>query len=466
MEDSANEDDSTIALVVPQEGSWFRHEDEADPGWYIHEEQEWMYNEREGIYFHVDSRIIVAAGNEVPRNLVSASYSDDSCGSECEASDNVDGEDHGESTTAVQDDPDKDISVDFEKDLSTATVCRKGNSEHKEACEDFYVTRECMSIHLVSRTEALCYYTGVFDGHGGYKCAEYLTKHLKNNILSVYRQAVSSLEAKRTHQHSFPTESIEVRALKQGCTKGFEMTDNNFCNAAKQFGLLDGSTATVSLIYGPDEDGYLKLITAHVGDSRAILCSMVNDDGCFAQPMTCDHKPNNAKERQHIEERGGTVKFTQGAWRCISRSRNGQIHGVATSRAFGNYPMKHPNRIVSSEPDISVYTINFDSDLFLVLVTDGITAVLSNQQIVDIVCEAIDEECTADAAAERVVTTAEQLGSQDDKTCTVMYFGWHKELYQKCVRDKDEDAHREAMKVNELEERRNAAEKDDDMFSA
>ncbi|KAK1444189.1 PPM-type phosphatase-like domain containing protein [Babesia gibsoni] len=468
MEDDTY-DESTIDVVIPSEGKWFSSDEDAGAGWYTHEEQHWMYNKNEGIYFHIDSQMVVSAGDEVPKNLVEdvdeGECSDNGSG----ADEDVDAGQSGmeEDMDAQTSDEEDELGIDFEKDLRAATVSRAGNTENKEQCEDYYVTRECVSIHLVSESGALCYYSGVFDGHCGYKCAEYLMKHLKNNILSVYRQAVRNIGSKKQGKQYFPVESLEVRALMQGCTKGFEMTDNNFCNIAKQFNLLDGSTATISLIYGPDDDGNLKLITSHVGDSRAILCSMPDNEGCFAQAMTCDHKPNNVKERQYIEKNGGVVEFMQGAWRCMARARNGQISGcLATSRALGDYPLKHPNRVVSSEPDVSVYTINLESDIFLVLVTDGITAVLSNQQIIEIVCEAIDEECTPEAAAERVVITAEQRGSYDDKTCTVIYFGWHRDLFDKCVRDKEEDAIREAAKISDNEEQRDSVDKEDDMFMA
>ncbi|CDR96181.1 protein phosphatase 2C domain containing protein, putative [Babesia bigemina] len=455
LEDSTHAE-TPIDLVIPVEGAWLEHEGEGDGAWYIHEGSQWMYNSREDIYFHVDSETVVSSGGKPPMNLVSATSAEERTDAERYEDSSVDkaGALSANADPDVTEDvEDRDISIDFENDLIAATVCREGRSDRKEGREDYYVTRECMAIHLVSRSEALCYYSGVFDGHCGYKCAEYLTKHLKNNILSVYRQAVRSLKSKVLQKHPRPIESLEVRALLQGCTKGFEMTDNNFCNVAKQYNISDGSTATISLIYGPDVDGCLKLITAHTGDSRAILCSMADDSRCFAQAMTNDHKPNDDKERKYIEKNGGTVEFAQGTWRCVVRSRDGRPScALATSRAIGDYPLKYPNRIVSSEPDVSVYTINFDSDLFLVLVTDGITAVLTNQEIIDIVCEAIDDECTAEAAAERVVLTAENCGSFDDKTCTVIYFGWHKDLFDKCVRDRKEDSHREVLTTGESEQ--------------
>ncbi|GFE52652.1 phosphatase 2C domain containing protein [Babesia ovis] len=458
-EDSTGEE-SAVDLVVPTDGIWVEHEDESEGGWYAHEGLQWLYNTRDRIYYHIETNTVVSAGAKGPYNLIGKNSSAGS-------TDAKPNNDHYSPVDSVQESSeDPDISIDFERDLRAATISRQGNSDQKDTCEDYYVTLECMSIHLVSRSEALCYYTGVFDGHCGYKCAEYLTKHLKNNILSVYRQAVRSTRQKKSEKDVPVDESAEVKALMQGCSKGFEMTDKNFCNIASNYHLWDGSTATISLIYGPDEEGCLKLITAHAGDSRALLCSMTESDQCLAQALTTDHKPNDAKERQYIEKNGGYVEFTQGAWRCISKGRNGQpTSGLATSRALGDYPLKHPNRIVSSEPDVCVYTINFDNDLFLVLVTDGITAVLTNQEIVDLVCEAIDEECSPDAAAERVVATAEQRGSLDDKTCTVIYFGWHRDLFDKCVRNKEADVQRQARETIELQQENAASDKEDDIFS-
>ncbi|GBE62676.1 phosphatase 2C domain containing protein [Babesia ovata] len=419
LEDSTNAESPTD-LVIPVEGAWLEHEGQGDGDWYIHEGSQWMYNAREGIYFHVDSETVVSSEGKVPMNLVSAPLvegSSDADGNEDSALDEVGAiSTNADPNVTDEEAGDRDISIDFENDLIAATVCR----------------------------ERLCVTTVA--------------------SLMVTADTMRSLKSKVAQKHSHPIESLEVRALLQGCTKGFEMTDNNFCNVAKQYNISDGSTATISLIYGPDVDGCLKLITAHTGDSRAILCSMADDSRCFAQALTTDHKPNDDKERKYIEKNGGTVEFAQGTWRCVARSRDGRPScALATSRAIGDYPLKYPNRIVSSEPDVSVYTINFDNDLFLVLVTDGITAVLTNQEIIDIVCEAIDDECTAEAAAERVVLTAEKCGSLDDKTCTVIYFGWHKDLFDKCIHDREEDSYRELSKMDKSGQECGGVE-NDDMF--
>lgn len=43
-----------------------------------------------------------------------------------------------------------------------------------------------------------------------------------------------------------------------------------------------GSTACIAIFFGPDEEGALKLITAHAGDSRAVLCRCVCTPSWYA----------------------------------------------------------------------------------------------------------------------------------------------------------------------------------------
>lgn len=58
------------------------------------------------------------------------------------------------------------------------------------------------------------------------------------------------------------------------------------------------------LVYGPDEDGTLKVLTAHAGDCRAVMC---RDFGAIR--LTEDHKPEKKEERRRIEAAGGKVRF-------------------------------------------------------------------------------------------------------------------------------------------------------------
>ncbi|KAF9394564.1 hypothetical protein BGX21_010336 [Mortierella sp. AD011] len=85
---------------------------------------------------------------------------------------------------------------------------------------------------------------------------------------------------------------------------------------------------------------------------------------------------------------------------------------VANTRALGDIAMKRYG--VSAEPEIIRRTVKAKDAAFLVLVSDGITSVMSNQEIVD--CVKLESDPT-DAAA-NVLNLAEQLGAEDN--CTVM----------------------------------------------
>eukprot|EP00967_Tisochrysis_lutea_P043238 scaffold52215_cov15-Tisochrysis_lutea.AAC.1 len=85
-----------------------------------------------------------------------------------------------------------------------------------------------------------------------------------------------------------------------------------------------------------------------------------------AQPLSVDHKPNSKEERQRIENAGGVVVWA-GTWR---------VGGVlAVSRAFGDKPLK---RYVIATPDIREESLR-DDDEFLILASDGLWDVISNQ---------------------------------------------------------------------------------------
>ncbi|MCL7040331.1 hypothetical protein MKW94_010753 [Papaver nudicaule] len=116
-----------------------------------------------------------------------------------------------------------------------------------------------------------------------------------------------------------------------------------------------GSTAVVALI---SKD---KIIVANCGDCRAVL----SRDGSPI-PLSQDHKPDGADERERIEAAGGTVINWNGF----------RVLGVlATSRSIGDGYLKP---YVTSVPEVTV-TSRTKSDEFVILASDGLWDVLSNK---------------------------------------------------------------------------------------
>ncbi|KAJ2814546.1 Protein phosphatase 2C 6 [Coemansia sp. 'formosensis'] len=92
---------------------------------------------------------------------------------------------------------------------------------------------------------------------------------------------------------------------------------------------------------------------------------------------------------------------------------------VANTRAFGDWQVKRFG--VIAEPQITHFSIQGDEAAFIVIVSDGLTSVLTDQEIVDVVKGCANPEC----AARKLVDIAERLGSDDNMTAQVVRLpGW------------------------------------------
>eukprot|EP00850_Spirogloea_muscicola_P016967 SM000141S00911 [mRNA] locus=s141:212239:214880:- [translate_table: standard] len=212
---------------------------------------------------------------------------------------------------------------------------------------------------------------GVFDGHGGSRAAEYVQKHLFDNLVN------------------HPNFSTDPKAA---IAETYKQTDQDYLMSENGQNRDAGSTASTAVLVGK------KLLVANVGDSRAVMCR-----GGKAAPLSSDHKPNRDDERQRIEEAGGVVMWA-GTWR---------VGGVlAVSRAFGDRLLK---RYVVAEPEIQEEMLT-PEDEFLVLASDGLWDVVSNQDAVSMIQSIPD----AQEAAKCLTDEAFRRGSADNITCVVV----------------------------------------------
>ncbi|KAK3022193.1 hypothetical protein RJ639_047015 [Escallonia herrerae] len=133
---------------------------------------------------------------------------------------------------------------------------------------------------------------------------------------------------------------------------------------------LSGSTAVVAILT-PEH-----IVVGNVGDSRAVLCRAGR-----AVPLSFDHKvkPDREDELARIRACGGRVVFYNGA----------RVEGIlAMSRAIGDKFLK---AYVTSEPEIS-FTRRDPEDECLILASDGLWDVLSNDLACEIACECLREK--------------------------------------------------------------------------
>ncbi|KAJ0988415.1 hypothetical protein J5N97_006771 [Dioscorea zingiberensis] len=176
--------------------------------------------------------------------------------------------------------------------------------------------------------------------------------------------------------------------------KAYDKTDKAILSHSPDLG-RGGSTAVTAILI----DG-TKLYVANVGDSRAVLAK-----GRQVIQMSVDHEPST--ERGSIETRGGFVSNMPGDVPRV----NGQL---AVSRAFGDKSLKSHLR---SDPDIRHEDVDSDTEL-LILASDGLWKVMSNEDAVDIARKCKDSQ----SAAKQLTTVALDRDSKDDISCIVVRF--------------------------------------------
>lgn len=177
-----------------------------------------------------------------------------------------------------------------------------------------------------------------------------------------------------------------------------------------------GSTASVALISTPTPTpfwhpaAHSTLLVAHVGDSRILLCETATGR---AQPLTSDHHPAAPSESRRLRRYAPAGSMVTGD--SFGEER---IAGLANSRAFGDMRSKRIG--VSAEPETARVELGPAQYAFLVLMSDGVSGSLSDQEIVDVVKEAR----TPEQGARGVVEYATEVSHDgDNATCQVVRLG-------------------------------------------
>jgi len=94
---------------------------------------------------------------------------------------------------------------------------------------------------------------------------------------------------------------------------------------------------------------------------------------------------------------------------------------LANTRCLGD--LRYKKFGVTAEPEVRTKVLEGADWAFLVLVSDGISAILSDDEIVDLVRDTNDPK----SAAEKILTFSEELGGNDNATAIVIPLaGWNK----------------------------------------
>ena len=206
---------------------------------------------------------------------------------------------------------------------------------------------------------------GIFDGHAGNKCSEYLKYNLHHFIFN------------SSQFPNFPLKAIEL---------GFKNCENSYMKSIhnktrNQYSDYSGSCAIIVLII--DDMCYI----ANLGDSRAIYSY---DTGTKFYQLSRDQKPNDPKEKKRIYRAGGsifkaslsqygfpfTIKESDLGFKIPFRILPGRLAVsiyliIQVARAFGDVEAKIPNlggnpKVLIAQPCITTFRIDEKSDFILI----------------------------------------------------------------------------------------------------
>jgi len=225
----------------------------------------------------------------------------------------------------------------------------------------------------------------IFDGHSGYKAAEFC----KNNLLSNIKRYQS--------QYLKDPSSILRQSMKD--------LDSDFLRLAKENGHTDGTTCLTALILQG------KLYLSNIGDSSAFIIKRNQ-----SAQVTVDHTPQRQDEFKRIEKLGGVI---------LPVGRSLRVEGVlSVSRAIGDIKYK---KFITSDPDISEFQLSED-DEFLLLASDGVAKMLETARLHETIFNNKDKKSVEQICTD-FIQEAERKGTRDNMSLIVVNLRHFKESF-------------------------------------
>ncbi|KAM4627540.1 putative protein phosphatase, Mg2+/Mn2+ dependent, 1Na (putative) [Polymixia lowei] len=274
-------------------------------------------------------------------------------------------------------------------------------------------------------------YFAVFDGHAGTTVAQYCSRNLLNHIL-----ATDGVKAEE-----------DPEQVKKGICDGFLAIDSHMHKLARRDNWDHSGSTAAAVMLSP-----LHIYFINCGDSRTLLYR--NGQVVF---YTEDHKPYNPREKERIQNAGGSVTLQR---------VNGSL---AVSRALGDFDFKEVDwrpqteQLVSPEPE--VYELKrTPEDEFLILACDGVWDAIGNEELCAFVhnrlqvCDDLREICA------QVIDLCLYKGSLDNISIIIVCFPGAPRVSQQALQKEEELEQLIDLKVDEIIQLLRSREQDPDLL--
>ncbi|KAK6119059.1 hypothetical protein DH2020_047196 [Rehmannia glutinosa] len=260
------------------------------------------------------------------------------------------------------------------------------------------VNQDCFIVWEEFGCQEDMMFCGIFDGHGpwGHFVAKRVRESMPSSLLCNWQETLA--EASLDPDIDMETDNKKLHRFniwKHSYLKTCAAVDQELEQHRGIEAFHSGTTALTIVRQGE------LIFIANVGDSRAVLATSSDNGNLDAVQLTVDFKPNlpHFVDKMCTEE---AERIIQCNGRVYSLHDEPGIHrvwlpneespGLAMSRAFGDYCVKDFGLI--SVPEVTHRHIT-SQDQFVVLATDGVWDVISNQEAVRIVSSTPDRAKSA-----------------------------------------------------------------------
>jgi cGMP-dependent protein kinase len=271
---------------------------------------------------------------------------------------------------------------------------------------------------------------GVYDGHGaqGERCAQFVQRKLPGLV----QEKLDSVFLYDNEVHALKAAHLECNQL---------LRESSINDSAS------GTTA-ISCYWHPNEPS---ITVCNVGDSRAILGSQRGNNGhnnattaVVAVPLSKDQTPHRRDEAYRCTQAGARIlSFGQIDPRNMGDASQdeedpprvwhptGMYPGTAFTRSLGDAMAESLG--VIAEPEVLRLKLT-PSEKVIVIASDGVFDVMSNQQVIDIcmqhiqddpidACNAVIRESYKEWLKNEDCLDDEEAASYDDTTVCIIFIG-------------------------------------------
>ncbi|KAK4651389.1 [Pyruvate dehydrogenase [acetyl-transferring]]-phosphatase 1, mitochondrial [Podospora pseudocomata] len=247
---------------------------------------------------------------------------------------------------------------------------------------------------------------GVFDGHSGWTTSAKLRQTLVSFV---------ARELNQTYQES--NNDLSGPGVEAAIRKGFLKLDDEIVNQSVQKVMRANNKTMAAELLAPALSGSCALLSfydsrskllrvACTGDSRAVLGRRTESGKWTATPLSVDQTGSNVDEASRLRREHPNEPYVV---------RNGRVlGGLEPSRAFGDASYKWTREIseklrkhffarsvspalktppyVTAEPVITTTRIEPERGDFVVMATDGLWEMLTNEEVIGLVGKWIDAQ--------------------------------------------------------------------------